>query len=125
MSTLSMTASDLHTKYHLPPERSSDLLYARHPVVRVAPIVSNGQHLNHAINLSVDDPELEPLQGDLANIGRSGDLEALRCLNGLANSAHGCLVIAAPEARILLFVVSDLPFMLQCRFWVEPEGHFN
>jgi hypothetical protein len=26
MGTLSMKASDLHTKYHRPPERSSDLL---------------------------------------------------------------------------------------------------
>jgi hypothetical protein len=26
MGTLSMTASDLHTKYHWPPDRSSDLL---------------------------------------------------------------------------------------------------
>jgi hypothetical protein len=26
MSTLSMTAGDLHTKYHRPPDRSSDLL---------------------------------------------------------------------------------------------------
>ena len=26
MGTLSMPASDLHTKYHWPPERSSDLL---------------------------------------------------------------------------------------------------
>jgi hypothetical protein len=26
MGTLSMTASEVHTKYHWPPERSSDLL---------------------------------------------------------------------------------------------------
>jgi hypothetical protein len=26
MGTLSMTASDLHTKFHRPPDRSSDLL---------------------------------------------------------------------------------------------------
>jgi hypothetical protein len=30
MGTLSMPASDLHTKYHRPPDRSSDLLGGRH-----------------------------------------------------------------------------------------------
>ena len=44
MGTLSMTASDLHTKYHRPPDRSSDLLGDTERMALMILIVSIRKH---------------------------------------------------------------------------------
>ena len=36
-------------------------------------------------SLTTDDPKFESLQGDLTDVGRSGDLESVRSLNSFTN----------------------------------------
>lgn len=88
-------------------------------------MVGDGQNLNRVSDLTIDDPEFESVQGDLADVWGSDNLEPARRLNSLTDGTQSRLVIAAAKTGALLFVISDLSFMLQCRFWMEPIGHFR
>jgi len=59
MGTLSMTASDLHTKYHWPPARSSDLLGDCHRFYRRAPLNS----AQHSLPVTLRDATTRPNEG--------------------------------------------------------------
>jgi hypothetical protein len=43
----------------------------------------------------------------------------MRNLDGLADGLHRGSVVPPAESGAALFVVGDLPLMLQCRLWIQ------
>ncbi len=104
---------------------SSDESGPHRPVVRMSPVMCNGQYLHYSARLAVDDSERKPSQADLTKVGRTNHLVLMRNLNGLADSLHRRSVVPAAQSGAALFVVGDLPLVLQCRLWMQPVRHFR
>jgi hypothetical protein len=49
----------------------------------------------------------------------------MRNLDGLADGLHRGSVVPPAESGAALFVVGDLPLMLQCRLWMQPVCHLR
>lgn len=88
-------------------------------------MVGNREHLDHAAHISIDDRKRKAQKADLTNVGRAGDLEPVRSFDHSTDGLHCGEVIPAAQTATAFFVVGDLLFMLQRRFWMKPIGHLR
>ena len=91
----------------------------------MSPVVCNRQHLHDSTQLSVDNGKREPAQADLTKVGWANHLVPMGGLNGLADGLHRGSMVTTAKSDASIFVVGDLPFVLQCRLWMQLEGHFR
>ena len=88
-------------------------------------MVRNRQPLHESGDLAVDNGEREAEQPNLPDVRWASDLESVWRLDCQADSVQHGSVIPQAQTRAASFVVGELLFMLQRRFWVEPITHFS
>ena len=93
-------------------------LYPAEPVTGMATVVSNRQNLHHTRKLAVDEPEMENLETDAANVWRMNDASPKRHFAGESNRSLELCVVTPTQTRLLVLVVGNLVLMLMSRIWV-------
>jgi hypothetical protein len=83
------------------------------------------KHLQHGINLAIDDSEWKSPQGDLSQVWRAYDFETPRGATCPCNGPQHRQVVPPPKAVMALFVVDDLLLVLKCGIWMETVIHFS
>jgi len=74
----------------------------------MATVVSNRENLHHTRKLAVDEPEMEDLETDAANVWRLNDARAERHFAGESNRRLKFCVVTPTQTRLLVLVVGDL-----------------
>lgn len=95
------------------------------PVARLPPMMRDGQNLDGAIDLAVDDIEMKNPEHSAPDVGCSDDARAVGRRADLRQHLKKISVVASPQASLSLFVVRDLLGVLGGRLGVEPIPHRN
>ena len=83
------------------------------------------KHLQHRMNLAIDDCEWKSSQRDFTQIWRAHDFETARSAACPFNGPQHRQVVPPAKTGPALFVVGDLLLVLQRRIWMEAIIHFS
>ena len=93
-------------------------LESAQPVIRLTPMMGNGQNLDKTTDFAVDEIKGENIETHAAKGGGVDDPVPVRSLAGSGQDSSELRVVAPAKTNLLVFIVDDLFLMLRRRFGV-------
>jgi len=88
-------------------------------------MMRNSKHLHLVADIAVDNGKRKATQSNLTEVWLSSKLELMWRRDSQADGMHYGRVILPAKSNATDFVIADLLFVLQCRFWMKAVGHLK